>query len=414
VICTIHQPRVKVVKMFDKISLMGAGKVLYFGETVPMCLEYFSNAGYECPAFENPADWMLDLVNTSEMSANPVKGKTGKDEVVQAEVGKRHEIVENLATHFRSSSDFYEILGPWVTRDLVLSGVHKGYQTSFCNQFWVLLKRNFMFKLREPMALGTQLFNDTLMPFVVGLIYWNLGLSQTSISDRINFLSLAALMQSFIAFDVILLFQMERTLYIREQTAGLYRTSAYILAKLFSEHPTHALCTLIGAPIYYYTAGLQNTTEKFFTFTFILMMGTLTGASMLCALGALAKTMEQSNLVATIFIIIFMLLDGTWVSLERIPDSLEWLSKLSFIGLCVQAAIYNEFDGIEHFDCDEDVDPVCFHNGMEVLTFYGFQNVSVWGNMFILLLQFWLWKIVTYLAVRFMYTGIPFKKRLKM
>jgi len=229
-----------------------------------------------------------------------------------------------------------------------------------------------------------------------------------------SFISIAVLMQSLAAFDVILLFPIERSLYIREQTSGLYRTSAYILAKLFSEHPTHALCTVIGSPIYYYMAGLQSDTGKFFTFTFIMIMGTLTGASLLSAVGALAKTMEQSNLLATILLILFMLLDGTWVSLARIPDSLEWISKVSFMGLTVQAAIYNEFDGIDNFDCNEDVDPVCFQTGMEVLTFYGFQNVRVWDNMSILLLQFLGWKIVTYFAVRFMYTGIPFKKRMKM
>merc|ERR1719499_2347611 len=134
-----------------------------------------------------------------------------------------------------------------------------------------------------------------------------------------NYISLAVLMQSFAAFDVILLFPLERPLYIREQTSGLYRTSAYILAKAFSEHTTHALCAFIGAPIYYYMAGFTNDAEKFFTFAAILVMATLTGASMLAGLGALAKTMEQSNLVATIFIILFMLLDGTWVSLDRIP-----------------------------------------------------------------------------------------------
>merc|ERR1719419_1056868 len=62
---------------------------------------------------------------------------------------------------------------------------------------------------------------------------------------------------------------------------------------------------------------------------------------MLSAIGALAKTMDMSNLIATIMLILFMLMDGTWVSLERIPDSIEWVGKLSFMGLAVQRSTTN-------------------------------------------------------------------------
>jgi len=418
VICTIHQPRVKVLKLFDKISLMGSGKVLYYGDTVPKCLEYFSKGGFECPTFENPADWMLDLVNTSQMpgvTANSEAMIRHVDVQKANEIGdadiNRQIVIEKLSVQFLNSVYFEDCLGLQIETDISISGVETGYRTSICNQLWVLTKRNFMYKLREPMAVGTQLFNDTAMPLVIGAIYWHLGLVQTSIGDRMSFLSLAVLMQSFAAFDVILLFPKERELYLREQKAGLYRTSAYILAKTFSEHPVHALFAGVGAPIYYFMAGLQNDAGKFLIFTLILIMATLTGASMLSAVGALSKTMEQSNLVATIFIILFMLLDGTWVSLTRFP---KWVSKLSFMGLSVQAAIYNEFSGIENFVCDPDGDAVCFHTGEQVLEFYGYDQVNIWTNIMVLLLQFWIWKVITYFAVRFLYTGIPFKKRLRM
>jgi len=171
VICTIHQPRVKVLKMFDKVSLMGLGKVLYYGETLPTLLEYFSNAGYQCPTFENPADWMLDLVNTSALSKKKEKGLADKDDVVPEEKVLRNLVVEDLASRFRNSKYFHECLGPMMAEDLSLSGAQSGYRTSVFNQFWVLLKRNFMFKLREPLAFGTQLFNDTAMPLIIGLLY---------------------------------------------------------------------------------------------------------------------------------------------------------------------------------------------------------------------------------------------------
>merc|ERR1719510_690418 len=70
---------------------------------------------------------------------------------------------------------------------------------------------------------------------------------------------------------------------------------------------------------------------------------------MLAALGALAKDMEQANLLATLILIVMMILDGTWVSLERLGP-LQWIKYLSFMGLAVQAATKSEFTGLT-FDC---------------------------------------------------------------
>merc|ERR1711972_49769 len=52
--------------MFDKLYFLGKGRELYFGPSIPHCLPFFEGAGYKCPEYENPADFLLDLVNTAE------------------------------------------------------------------------------------------------------------------------------------------------------------------------------------------------------------------------------------------------------------------------------------------------------------------------------------------------------------
>jgi len=405
VVCTIHQPRVKVIKMFDNICLLASGKVVYFGETVPMCLDYFSKAGYVCPAFENPADWMLDLVNTSEFGEETI---VGDDEDIRQK-DQRKGIIEKLAKWFLNSKYHVQSLGPAITNQFKPNDVKEGYRTSFCNQVNVLTRRNFMFKMREPSAVATQLFNATIMPLMIGGIYFNLGLSQSSIQDRMSMISLSVLLQAYAAYDTILLFPQERKLYLREQTSGLYRTSAYVLSKLISEHPIHALCSCIGAPIFYYMVGLQHKLDKFAIYLLFLVLVTLVGGATLMTIGAFCKTMEQGNMVASILLILFMLLDGHWVSLNRIPESLRWVTKLSFNGLAVQGAIYNEFTGIENFQCDS---TTCFHTGEEVLEYFDFEDVNIRSNIMLLGILFLGWKTMTYLGVRFLHTGYSFKERL--
>jgi len=267
-----------------------------------------------------------------------------------------------------------------------------------------------MFKMREPSAVATQLFNATIMPLLIGGIYFNLGLSQSSIQDRMSMISLSVLLQAFSAYDTILLFPQERKLYVREQTSGLYRTSAYVLSKLISEHPIHAIFACIGAPIFYYMTGLQNKLDKFAIYALFLVLVTIVGAATLMTIGAFCKTMEQGNMVASLLLILFMLLDGHWVSLNRIPHSLRWITKLSFNGLAVEGAIYNEFSGIENFQCDSNT--TCFHTGEEVLEYNDFENVSIKTNILILGILFIGWKTLTYVGVRFLHTGYNFSERL--
>jgi hypothetical protein len=76
---------------FDKIMLLGAGRLCYFGPTAPHCMvasplaltrddtngsaahhqDFFVSCGFECPRFENVADWMLDLVNSKAEPPTP-------------------------------------------------------------------------------------------------------------------------------------------------------------------------------------------------------------------------------------------------------------------------------------------------------------------------------------------------------
>jgi ABC-type multidrug transport system ATPase subunit len=62
VICTIHQPRSNVFTLFDKLLLLSEGRVTYYGKASDS-LSHFSSLGYNCSAFMNPADFLLDLLD---------------------------------------------------------------------------------------------------------------------------------------------------------------------------------------------------------------------------------------------------------------------------------------------------------------------------------------------------------------
>lgn len=56
VICTIHQPRSNIFKLFDNLLLLANGRIAYFGKATD-ATEYFKGIGLECPKEYNPADF---------------------------------------------------------------------------------------------------------------------------------------------------------------------------------------------------------------------------------------------------------------------------------------------------------------------------------------------------------------------
>ena len=60
VLCTIHQPRPDIFKLFDTLLLMSAGEVAYFGECQQIG-PYLGDVGITIPDDHNPADFVVDL-----------------------------------------------------------------------------------------------------------------------------------------------------------------------------------------------------------------------------------------------------------------------------------------------------------------------------------------------------------------
>ena len=165
VVCVIHQPRASILPLFTRVLLLGAGKTVYYGpscnfgaDTDPM-RDFFANAGHTCPPFENPADFILDTVNTT-----PSDGSAAEADEKAAIVGAgdaRNAVVDGLAAAYAASGLPAEMRALQSNGDgkplPTMVGVDTGrrYATSWFNQFAVLWLRTFKLKYRDPMSFWT-------------------------------------------------------------------------------------------------------------------------------------------------------------------------------------------------------------------------------------------------------------------
>eukprot|EP01006_Ploeotia_vitrea_P025730 TRINITY_DN58626_c0_g1_i1.p1 TRINITY_DN58626_c0_g1~~TRINITY_DN58626_c0_g1_i1.p1 ORF type:complete len:475 (+),score=246.27 TRINITY_DN58626_c0_g1_i1:807-2231(+) len=430
VICTVHQPRYSVLRMFDNLCLLGNGSTVYFGPTGDECLEFFAANGHRCPKFENPADWMLDLINTK--SSDNVHNKNNKnndddaddkkqDADEEAVVGvDRDALIVELNKAYVASDVFERAMKPpeRMPPSIEADDNASKYVTPWMNQMSTITQRSFYHKMREPISVMTQAFNATILPLLVGTIYWQLGVSQLAVQDRVSGISFMVLLMAFMTFDILLLFPVERDVYLREQGAGLYSTSAFYLGRSMAELPFHCLFAFLAALISYWCFGMQNDAVKFFNFVIIIMSAVLTGSALLIACGAAAKSLDQSNLIATLAIILFMLFDGTWISEDNVPAVYGWIKYLSFMRYSVRSAVKSEFSGLA-FTCTPEEAAVfggttCpYSNGDDLLREKGWLDVSVFEDVMIMLAMQVLYRTLGYFALRFLHTGKTIKERLQ-
>ncbi|CBZ56097.1 putative ABC transporter [Neospora caninum Liverpool] len=95
ILCTIHQPRSQLFAMFDRLVLMFEGRIVFQGPA-RQCVSYFAKRGFHCPPQFNPADFILDLLNVTTLTANaPLvcpqsEGSLSAQSLLDAELQKVH------------------------------------------------------------------------------------------------------------------------------------------------------------------------------------------------------------------------------------------------------------------------------------------------------------------------------------
>nr|XP_019575364.1 PREDICTED: ATP-binding cassette sub-family G member 2-like [Rhinolophus sinicus] len=190
IIFSIHQPRYSIFKLFDSLTLLASGRVMFHGPAQE-ALGYFASAGHHCESYNNPADFFLDVINgdSSAVISNR-EDKDGEAKEIEEPSKRDKPLIEKLAEFYVNSAFFRDTK---VKLD-ELSGVQKKkksvvfkeltYATSFCHQLKWIAKRSFKNLLGNPQASIAQIIITVLLGLVVGAIFYDLKSDSTGIQNR--------------------------------------------------------------------------------------------------------------------------------------------------------------------------------------------------------------------------------------
>lgn len=177
IIFTVHQPSAEIFEMFDQVLFVSRGRITYLGPR-DRAVDYFASIGHHCPVWENPADFVLNLINGGETGETPQAGTESSNGSGDAAT----QLAIRLETAFKNSTAA-SLLKP-AESPPALSMDKQANRPGFFQHIANITKRQLLNLWREPALLRAGLGQCIFVALLLGLTFLRQGNNQTALNNR--------------------------------------------------------------------------------------------------------------------------------------------------------------------------------------------------------------------------------------
>ncbi|XP_029465541.1 ATP-binding cassette sub-family G member 2-like [Rhinatrema bivittatum] len=438
-ILSIHQPRYSIFKLFDSLTLLAAGKMLYHGPATE-AIDYFKTIGYECESYNNPADFFLDVINGESTAVTANRGdqeilgtvnfNKGTNSLPEHDSEKQESsLVNKLHGQYLESRQYMDTKKELQTIENSRKNKQKRsrfmnqvtYTSGFFNQLYWVTKRSLTNLIRNPQTSVAQVVVTIILALIVGAIFFGVKLDRSGIQNRVGSLFFISTNQCFSSVSVIELFIRNKKLFIHEYTSGYYRLSAYFFALMLGDLVIlRTIPPIVFSCISYWMIGFQRLAGNFFFFMLTLILLSHTATSMSLAISAGMDVAAIANLLITISFVLMLIFSGLLVNLPSVMGWLNWLKYFSIPRYGLTALQVNEFRGLYFCGekprnttdfptiqekCAKDFSQfteVCYGEEHLCSQGIGIDNWAMWENIVALICMTIIFLGITYVKLRLM------------
>lgn len=255
VLCTVHQPSAILFQQFDRLLFLAkGGKTVYFGnigENSNTLLDYFHSHGAlrHCGPEENPAEYMLDVVNNGTnaegLDWHSVWRASAERDQVDQELDRIH------AEKQREPADGDE-------------SHHTEFAMPFSQQLIEVTYRVFQQYWRMPSYIFSKFALGALAGLFIGFSFYNGGGTLAGMQNVLFAVFQIVSIFSTLVQQIQPLFITQRSLYeVRERPSKAYSWKAFIIANVVVEIPYQIITgVLIWACFYYPVVGAHQSSER--------------------------------------------------------------------------------------------------------------------------------------------------------
>lgn len=421
VICTIHQPSSETFHMFDDLCLLADGKVIYFGP-INECVGYFSQIGFKCPPYTNPADYLfMNVLNTENSDQNTLDSDA--DEMDSLTIKKIQEKnldrIQYLINSWEMSQECKEIRKLAFANSLssrkyevdeLKRTAENNSKAEFVDQFKFLLGRASKNAWRNKFIIQVKLFQSIFVALLIGLIYFDVGRlsGQRQVQNITGVMFFAAVNQIMsYSIGILSIFALEKAVFIREYGNGYYDLGAYFWSKTLVELPIQVILPFIMTCILYWMVGLNTRNDyAFIVFALTLIIMANCGSALGIFFASIFSDLTVALAVTPMVLLPLMIFSGLFVNNESIPVYFDWIKYLSPIKYGFEALVKNELNGwvssqtiINPINNQEIEVKLTGDEVLKDLGFYG-DNLSVAICLVILVSLYVVLLILAYFALR--------------
>ncbi|KAB5578676.1 ATP-binding cassette transporter ABC1 [Coniochaeta sp. 2T2.1] len=332
VLCTIHQPSAILFQEFDRLLFLAkGGRTVYFGEigkNSSKLLKYFEeNGARKCGGEENPAEYMLEIVNAG-------KNDQGEDWHDVWKQSNMRQTVEQDIDRIHEEKKHQEVAGadePTVTSEFAMPFGQQLYEVTFrvFQQYW-----------RMPTYIFAKIGLGIAAGLFIGFSFYQANSSEAGLQIVLFSAFMLTTIFMILVQQIQPLFITQRELYeVRERPSKAYSWKAFMIANIVVEIPYQIFTgLLIWACFYYPVVGTsQSSTRQALVMLFCMELLIYASAFADMTIAALHDAQTASNLV---MLLVFMsilfngvlqsptALPGFWIFMYRVSPFTYWIAGI--------------------------------------------------------------------------------------
>ncbi|XP_037927304.1 ATP-binding cassette sub-family G member 4 [Teleopsis dalmanni] len=409
IICIVHQPSSRLMKLFDDVFVLSHGEILYGGPQNDM-LAHFEESGFICPKYFNPADFVLEIgsvEHNTNISAliERNKHKYSIKHKGSAESLKHDENSEMLPTStmntriaIQDSNKTNSLPELQIKYFELHKIVRPKEQVSVCRQIVVLTRRSLRSMSRNMISVQLRVIMHFVVAILLGVVFWNIGNDAAKAITNSSSIFFVVLFLFFgNALPSIILCQQETAVFLREYLNGWYSVEAYYISKLIADLPLQLCCPSIFILIIYYMTGQPLEMDRFLMCFVVSLMINIIGHFYGLVFGCLFDLQVSIFLVPSTAIPL-LLFSGFFIRIHELATFLRPLCDFSAFRYTLEGlmlAIY----GFDRPELDCHIDFCYFKSPKKFLKEMSMLDANYSYDLLALFLWILFFKILFYLSL---------------
>ncbi|AEO59095.1 hypothetical protein MYCTH_2307069 [Thermothelomyces thermophilus ATCC 42464] len=349
---SLYQASENIYSLFDKVMVIDEGRQVYFGPA-SVARAYFEGLGFLPRPRQTTPDYVTGCTDAYEreyQEGRSAENAPHSPETLEAAFRESKfardldeemsEYKKKLAEEAQRYEDFRVAV-----REQKRRGASKksAYSVGFHQQVWALMKRQFLLKQQDVLALVLSWLRNIIIAIVLGTLYLNLGHTSASAFSKGGLLFISLLHNVFSSFSELAGTMTGRAVVNKHRAYAFHRPSALWIAQIFVDQIFAATQVMVFAIIVYFMTNLARDAGAFFTFYLLLLSANMSMTLFFRILGCISPDFDYAAKFATVGITLMITTAGYLIQWQSEKVWLRWIYYVNVVGLTFSALMENEF-----------------------------------------------------------------------